>query len=138
MIFIPAIVVAVILLVVGGVLVCLTYSVLLLTYLNGQTVGKYVCGIRVVDLYGQQLTFGRALGREVSKILSFAIVCIGYIMAGFTERKQGLHDMIASTYVVFVEPDLTVPLPHDQKHGAARIPYAQQAPRERVRDKERV
>ena len=115
----------------------LMYGVLLLTYWNGQTVGKYVCGIRAVDLYGQPLTFGRALGREVSKILS-AILCIGYIMAAFTERKQGLHDMIASTYVVYVEPDLTVPLPYDQQHGAARIPYAQQAPRERLRDKERV
>ncbi len=115
----------------------LMYGVLLLTYWNGQTVGKYVCGIRVVDLYGQQLTFGRALGREVSKILS-AILCIGYIMAAFTERKQGLHDMIASTYVVHVEPDLTVPLPYDQQRGAARIPYAQQAPREEQKIREKV
>ncbi|MCH8054447.1 MAG: RDD family protein [Planctomycetes bacterium] len=115
----------------------LMYGVLLLTYWNGQTVGKYVCGIRVVDLYGQQLTFGRALGREVSKILS-AILCIGYIMAAFTERKQGLHDMIASTYVVYVEPDLTVPLPYDHQRGAARIPYAQQAPQEEQKIGEKV
>jgi uncharacterized RDD family membrane protein YckC len=28
------------------------------------------------------------------------IFCIGYIMAGFTEKKQGLHDIIAGTLVV--------------------------------------
>jgi uncharacterized RDD family membrane protein YckC len=115
----------------------LMYGVLLLTYWNGQTLGKYVCGIRAVDIYGQQLTFGRALGREVSKILS-SIFCIGYIMVGFTERKQGLHDKIASTYVVHVEPDLTVPMPYDQQYGAARIPYAQQAPREEQKIGEKV
>ncbi|MCH8968952.1 MAG: protein kinase [Planctomycetes bacterium] len=122
---------------IGAELVTLTYSVLLLTYWNGQTVGKYACGIRVLDLYGQQLTLGRALGREVSKILS-AILCIGYIMAAFTERKQGLHDMIASTYVVFVEPDITVPLPYDEQRDAARIPYAQQAPRVKQKIGEKV
>jgi uncharacterized RDD family membrane protein YckC len=28
------------------------------------------------------------------------ILMIGYIMAGFTEKKQALHDMIASCLVV--------------------------------------
>ncbi len=58
------------------------------------------------------------------------IFFIGYAMAGFTELKQGLHDMIASTYVVYVEPDLTMPLPYDQRLGAARMPQARHAPRE--------
>ncbi len=116
----------------------LMYGVLLLTYWNGQTVGKYACGIRAVDLYGQQLTFGRALVREVSKVLSMFTLFIGYAMAGFTQRKQGLHDKIAATYVVYVEPDLTVPLPYDQQRGAARIPYAQQAPREKQKIREKV
>ena len=61
-----------------------------------------------------------------------------YIMAGFTQRKQGLHDMIAATYVVYVEPDITVPMPYDQQRGAAQIPYAQQAPREKQKIGEKV
>ena len=31
--------------------------------------------------------------------LSGAILLIGYIMVGFTQRKQGLHDMMAGTLV---------------------------------------
>ncbi len=114
------------------------YATLLLTYWGGQTVGKRACGIRVVDLYGQQLTFGRALGREVSKILSCMILCIGYVMAGFTQRKQGLHDMIASTYVVYVEPDITVPLPYEQRRGVERIQYAERIPQKREEVRERL
>ena len=79
-----------------------------------------------------------ALGREASKFLSTIILAIGYIMAAFTERKQGLHDMIASTYVVYAEPDLTVPLPYDHQRGAARIPYAQRTPQEEQKIREKV
>ena len=39
-------------------------------------------------------------GRFFATILSSLILCIGYIMAGFTERKRALHDMLASTLVV--------------------------------------
>ena len=44
--------------------------------------------------------FARATGRHFAKYLSSMILFIGYIMAGFTERKQALHDIIASTVVV--------------------------------------
>ena len=65
------------------------------------TWGKQVLGVYVTDLNGQRLTFGRASGRFFAKIVSGMIpLGIGYIMAGFTERKQALHDMIASTYVL--------------------------------------
>ena len=64
------------------------------------TPGKKVLGIKVTDLEGNRITFGRALGRNVAKILSGLILGIGYIMAGFTERKQALHDMIAGCLVI--------------------------------------
>ena len=64
------------------------------------TIGKRALGIRVTDLNGQRISFGRATGRHFAKILSFCMCLIGYIMAAFTERKQALHDMIASTIVV--------------------------------------
>jgi uncharacterized RDD family membrane protein YckC len=63
------------------------------------TLGKRVCGLVVTDLAGQRLTFGRATGRYFGKILSGLILYIGFIMVAFTERKQGLHDQIASTLV---------------------------------------
>ncbi len=64
------------------------------------TVGKIALGIQVTDLNGNRISFLRALGRNLAEILSAVILLIGYIMAAFTERKQGLHDMIAGTLVV--------------------------------------
>ena len=64
------------------------------------TVGKIALGIKVIDLEGNRLTFWRALGRSVAKIISAITLFIGYIMAAFTKRKQALHDKIANTLVV--------------------------------------
>ena len=64
------------------------------------TVGKLALGIKVTDLEGNRVTFWRALGRSLAKIISAIILFIGYIMAAFTERKQALHDKIANTLVV--------------------------------------
>lgn len=64
------------------------------------TPGKLAVGIRVTDLAGGRLGFGRALLRNVLKILSFLLLLIGYLMAAFTARKQALHDLIAGTLVV--------------------------------------
>ena len=47
----------------------------------------------------ERVAFARATGRYFSKIISSMILFIGYIMAGFTARKQALHDMIAGTLV---------------------------------------
>ena len=63
------------------------------------TLGKMVFGMKVTDLYGNRISFARATGRHFAKILSLVILCIGFIMVGLTERKQGLHDMIAGTLV---------------------------------------
>ncbi|HVG30034.1 MAG TPA: RDD family protein [Pyrinomonadaceae bacterium] len=64
------------------------------------TVGKKVIGIRVTDEYGRRIGFGRATGRYFAKIISSLICLIGFIMAAFTEKQQGLHDMIAGTLVL--------------------------------------
>jgi uncharacterized RDD family membrane protein YckC len=64
------------------------------------TYGKRAMGIRVTDMLGQRITFGRATGRFFGKIVSTMTIYIGFIMAGFTDRKQALHDMMAGTLVV--------------------------------------
>jgi uncharacterized RDD family membrane protein YckC len=63
------------------------------------TVGKMALGLKVTDLEGRRISFPRASGRHFAKLISGVILLIGYIMAGFTQRKQGLHDMIAGTLV---------------------------------------
>ena len=63
------------------------------------TLGKMIFGMKVTDLSGNRLSFAHATGRHFAKWISSLTLCIGYIMVGFTERKQGLHDMIAGTLV---------------------------------------
>jgi uncharacterized RDD family membrane protein YckC len=64
------------------------------------TFGKALLRLRVTGYQGTRISFLRSLGRELAKILSGAVFMIGYILAGFTARKQSLHDLVASTYVV--------------------------------------
>lgn len=69
---------------------------------RGATIGKMVVGLRVVDEQGARISFLRATGRFFAKFISGLILLIGYLMVAFTERKRGLHDMIAGTLVVKV------------------------------------
>jgi uncharacterized RDD family membrane protein YckC len=63
------------------------------------TLGKLAIGLVVTDVHGERISFLRATGRYFAKILSSLILLIGFIMVAFTERKQGLHDILASTLV---------------------------------------
>ena len=83
-----------------SILVFWLYFALMESSERGATVGKMAMGLRVVSNEGKRISFLNATGRYFAKILAGAIFCIGYIMGGFTERKRGLHDMIASTLVI--------------------------------------
>jgi uncharacterized RDD family membrane protein YckC len=63
------------------------------------TLGKMIFGMKVTDLQGGRISFERATGRYFAKWLSKITFGVGYIMVGFTERKQGLHDLLAGTLV---------------------------------------
>jgi len=64
------------------------------------TVGKLAVGLMVTDAEGHKLSFVRATGRYFAKFLSAIIFGIGFLMVAFTEKRQGLHDMLAGTLVV--------------------------------------
>lgn len=64
------------------------------------TIGKLALSIRVTDMHGARISLPRALGRYPAKYLSAFIFCIGFLMVAWTQRRQGLHDMIASTLVL--------------------------------------
>ena len=64
------------------------------------TPGKQAMGVFVTDTEGYRISFSRASGRYFSKLVSGLILLLGYIMAGFTPRRQALHDLIASTLVL--------------------------------------
>lgn len=64
------------------------------------TLGKMALSLKVTDMSGNRISFGRATGRYFGKIISGAIFMIGYILAGLTEKKQALHDIIANCLVI--------------------------------------
>lgn len=85
-----------------SVVVTWLYFALMESSPRGATVGKMVVGLRVVDERGQRISFLRATGRFFAKFISAMILLIGFLMVAFTERKRGLHDIIAGTLVVKV------------------------------------
>ena len=64
------------------------------------TLGKMALGIKVTDLGSNRISFGKATGRCFGKIVSALILLIGFIMIAFTEKKQGLHDIMAGCLVI--------------------------------------
>jgi uncharacterized RDD family membrane protein YckC len=89
----------------GGVVIVLIifgswlYEAFMLSSPYQATLGKMIFGMKVTDLSGNRISFARATGRHFAKWLSGMMLCIGFIMVGLTERKQGLHDMLAGTLV---------------------------------------
>lgn len=83
-----------------GVVISLLYFAVLESSEQQATWGKRLVGLRVTDLDGGQISFGRAAGRFLAKIVSYLTLLIGFLMQPFTKRKQALHDILAGTLVV--------------------------------------
>ncbi len=64
---------------------------------NRATIGKIAARVAITDYHGKKITFLRASLRYFAKYVSFILIFAGFIMIGFTARKQGLHDKIAGT-----------------------------------------
>ncbi|KQL46185.1 hypothetical protein AN963_14520 [Brevibacillus choshinensis] len=77
---------------------------ILLTWWTGQTLGKMILGIRVINARQSRgnLTAGQVFLREViGKFLSSLPFSLGYMWVGWNRRKQGWHDLLAKTYVIY-------------------------------------
>jgi uncharacterized RDD family membrane protein YckC len=64
------------------------------------SLGKRLLGLRVTDLDERRLSFLRATGRFLGKLLSVATLLIGFLLAAFTARRQALHDLVAGCLVL--------------------------------------
>jgi uncharacterized RDD family membrane protein YckC len=86
-----------------GLAILVPVFYLLIPWANsGATLGKRVCGLRIQNQDGGPLGYGTALLRLVGYVASAMILYVGFVMVAFTDRKRGLHDMIAGTVVVRV------------------------------------
>ncbi len=78
----------------------LAYFVVMHSSALQATVGKLLLGVKVTDREGNRIRIGRSLGRFLGMFVSSLTLGVGYLLAGVTERRQALHDMIAGTLVV--------------------------------------
>lgn len=116
---------------VNGVLELLTVLCLLLFSIfyyvgfwtnDGQTMGKTIVGLKVIRTDGTQLSVGRALLRYLGYIVSASLFSIGFLWAAFDPKRQGWHDKLAGTLVVYAETEFTatdkvilIPSDYDRK-----------------------
>ena len=81
------------------------------TGLKGQTPGKWVAGIIVVDEDGRVPGVAMAIPREmIGRVVSIAALGLGLAWIIPDKKRQGWHDKIAGTYVVR-KSDATAPGP---------------------------
>lgn len=88
-----------------GLCVSLAYFVWAESSAWQATIGKKLFGLRVTDENGQRISFWRSLGRNVGMLISTLTLCIGYLMCFWTEKKQCLHDKMASCLVIDDTPN---------------------------------
>ena len=88
--------------VIGMIVGAWLYEALFTASPRGATLGKLAIGARIVRADGAQLSFGRATARHFLKVLITPMVPlgIGYMLAGWTQGKRALHDLMADTLVV--------------------------------------
>lgn len=79
-----------------------TYTTVLHGLVGGQTIGKMLVGIRLVEVDGAVVSVGAALLRFAGYFASLAGFGLGYVMAGLRRDKRALHDLIAGTRVEHV------------------------------------
>jgi len=74
---------------------------------SGQTIGKTLLGIKVIGKDGGRLSRGKALLRYIGYIVSGIALSLGFLWIAFDRRRQGWHDKIAGTYVVYAEEEFS-------------------------------
>jgi uncharacterized RDD family membrane protein YckC len=89
--------------VLGGLAVLLLSGIYFVFFwtLMGQTPGKMVMGVRVVTLDGGQLSLGRSIRRVFGYLLSALVLYVGFIWIIIDNRRQGWHDKLAGTCVIY-------------------------------------
>lgn len=66
---------------------------------NQATLGKLAVRVAVTDKSGNRITFTRSTLRFFSKFVSLFLLFTGFTLIALTKQKQGLHDMIAGTFL---------------------------------------
>lgn len=79
------------------------YPIYLLFFwvLAGQTLGKYVMGAKIVANDGKRMNLRRAIRRLFGYFANLWTLGLGFLWIAIDDQRQGLHDIIAGTYVIY-------------------------------------
>jgi len=84
----------------AAVLIICFYGAIMESGAQQATLGKIVLDVRVTDLKGSRMSFGRAFARSFAKLICPLTFGTGFMLALFTARRQALHDLIARSLVI--------------------------------------
>ncbi|MFC0559526.1 RDD family protein [Halalkalibacter alkalisediminis] len=92
----------------------LLYGLLLPVLWYGYTVGKRLCGIRIVKMDGTNVGIGTMLLRVIVAGFVYVItlgigVIVSAFMIAFRKDKRSIHDLLAKTYVTYEKPEAANP-----------------------------
>ncbi|HEX7014383.1 MAG TPA: RDD family protein [Cyclobacteriaceae bacterium] len=82
------------------IVVAILYYTIMEASRHQASLGKLALELKVTNAKGERLSLSKSVIRNVSKLLSAALLLLGYIVAAFTRRKQALHDLIAGAFVL--------------------------------------
>ncbi len=84
----------------SSILIWIFYSIIMDASKYQGTYGKINMKIKVVDENGNRITLAKSIIRNLSKILSYIVLMLGFIWVLFNKERRGWHDMIANTYII--------------------------------------
>lgn len=86
-----------------GFLIILGYGVLS-WYFTGETPGDWITGVRVVGRDGGRVPLTRSVIRFIGCFIAALFLFIGFLWALIDDRRQGWHDKLAGTFVIYDWP----------------------------------
>jgi uncharacterized RDD family membrane protein YckC len=73
---------------------------------TGQTPGKLLMKIKIVNTDGSPLTAGKLFVRYFGYIISGLVASLGFIWVALDKKRRGWHDILAGTYVIDLQDDI--------------------------------
>ncbi|NAS32887.1 RDD family protein [Flavobacteriaceae bacterium R38] len=84
------------------------YTVVLESFLGGQTLGKKIMKIRVVKIDGYQASFADYLVRWFFRIVDVYFFALGFFVIVFNKRNQRIGDMATGTAVILLKDKVKI------------------------------
>jgi uncharacterized RDD family membrane protein YckC len=86
------------------------YNLYFPCFMQGQTPGKRIMGIKIVREDGSEASFGTYFVRWLLALIDFLIFSplVGLVIMAVTQKRQRLADLIASTIVITTNQKITI------------------------------